>query len=236
MNIKNLSFQFAHTDYKLFDTVSCELPHTGMSFIQGKNGSGKSTLFRILRGDIKKQEKVSGSLVINTDEYHLEKKHDRERIKHTVRLVIQDFDTMLAPEFTFLENLRCALMSEHPSLQNQSKELMLPGLVKSFGIDYNTPVRLLSGGQRQILAILMVLQKQTDVMLLDEPTAALDEKNGELVMSFLHELLKLNRNLHIIIICHDFDLVQKYGTGSYYCLMQDKHESKKPRTIETKTL
>src|SRR5581483_218231 len=85
-------------------------------------------------------------------------------------------------------------------------------------IDMTTPAHLLSGGQRQILAIMMALQKPTRVLLLDEPTAALDNDNAQQVMAFL-ENITAELNLITLIICHDKELVVTYGHHSCYELV-----------------
>lgn len=84
-------------------------------------------------------------------------------------------------------------------------------LVDRFHIDRKKPVHLLSGGQRQILALLMVLQTPIDYLLLDEPTATLDEENAEMVFEFLQGLTQ--EGLTIFVVCHDKDLVERFLTG-----------------------
>ena len=82
-----------------------------------------------------------------------------------------------------------------------------PDFLKEFNIPLNVPVENLSGGQRQILSILMCLQKPTSILLLDEPTAALDTKNAQLVMSLL-KTLQQEKNMLILMICHDPELLE----------------------------
>ena len=67
----------------------------------------------------------------------------------------------------------------------------------------------LSGGQRQILALMMKLQGNPGLLLLDEPTAALDEENAGLVFDFLKGL-----PLTVLAVCHDEELVERYTTGN----------------------
>jgi len=106
-------------------------------------------------------------------------------------------------------------MSYYPSLCELPETKPLPSLIEKYGIDYNIPVSLLSGGQRQILSILMVLERSPKILLLDEPTAALDEENTQLVMDFLQDLCK-HQGLTIIAIVHSHELVEKYTPQGYY--------------------
>lgn len=64
------------------------------------------------------------------------------------------------------------------------------------------PVFMLSGGQRQILSLLMAVLRPSKILLLDEHTAALDPDAAKLVMRFTHHLLR-NHNMTTIMITHD---------------------------------
>ena len=63
-----------------------------------------------------------------------------------------------------------------------------------------------SGGQRQILSLMMVLQREFDVLLLDEPTATLDEQNARMVFDFLHTLAEAQ--ITLLVVCHDPELLE----------------------------
>jgi energy-coupling factor transporter ATP-binding protein EcfA2 len=213
MKINDLSFKFNKNTQPFFSSLSFEIAPSKLHFLQGKNGSGKSTLFRILQGLIESDEIVQGTLTIDQTTYTIDQPHDRIQYGNLVRLVQQDFDTMLADQLNFIQNLALASMQRYPALESM-KKVTIPAIVDHFGIDTTKPVHFLSGGQRQMLAILMVLQKPTRILLLDEPTAALDEKNSHLVMRFLHELVTTN-NITVLIITHDKELVKNYAKGSF---------------------
>jgi ABC-type lipoprotein export system ATPase subunit len=98
-----------------------------------------------------------------------------------------------------------------------------------FNLNLKKNVQQLSGGQKQILAIMMALQKPTQILLLDEPTAALDEKNTHMVIQFLNTLAQ-ERNLIIIIITHDKELTQTYAHNRTITIKKDAGDT---RTIES---
>ena len=130
-------------------------------------------------------------------------------------MVAQKFDQMLADQFTFIQRI-CSWQQLYPLLKRFSSDYNIPELIARFSINLYVPVGMLSGTNARILAILMALQKPTSVLLLDEPTAALDDKNGSMVMAFLNELLRSNKDLTVLIICHDIELVEEYARTQYY--------------------
>ena len=128
---------------------------------------------------------------------------------------------MLASQFSFEENLRLANMGRYPNFSFLPQHKNLPDFIDRFGIDFDRQIANFSGGQRQILAILMSLQKDVSILLLDEPTSALDIYNSKLVMEFLHDLVTTT-NLTILIICHDKELVDTYASDGFFNIDQDE--------------
>jgi ABC-type lipoprotein export system ATPase subunit len=233
-SIHNLTFRFDDTVPQwLFTGAHCFFKQNALNFIRGKNGSGKSTLFRILTGRLENLEQVSGIITLDGTTWDLASQEDRSFLKSHMRLAPQKFDQMLADQFTFPQNLQLASLPQYPGLAPFKETATIPPLVDRFGIDYTVPVGMLSGGQRQILAILMALQKSASILLLDEPTAALDDKNSSMVMSFLNELLATDKNLTVLIICHDKELVDTYAHSQYHQI--EVHDDN-TRTIELKTI
>ncbi len=204
--LNNLSFSFDEKKKKLFDNFSCLFKTAGLYFIQGKNGAGKSTLFKILSGEHSDHKGLSGEIKYKDFVFDVTTQEYVEFAQQYIRSVPQNFDDMLAPQFNFYQNLQFTQIKEYPSLRPFKRIEKLPDIVVHSGIPTDTAVENLSGGQRQILAILMALQRPTKILLLDEPTAALDQENSHLVMKFLVELQK-REDLMILFICHDHDLL-----------------------------
>ena len=150
-------------------------------------------------------------------------------ISSQVKTVVQDINKMIVNAMTVEENLRLAHLPTYPRLIPLSHNINLSTIMKDFGINQlTTNVQQLSGGQKQILAIMMALQKPTQILLLDEPTAALDEKNTHIVIQFLTDLAK-TLDLIIIIITHDKELTTTYAKDRTVTIKVEKNET---RTIE----
>ena len=173
------------TFHPLFENLSLELCPGKLHALHGKNGVGKTVLLQLL------SKKTEGALVN------------------------QRFDTMIADRFTFTENLQFASMKRFPSPFSRLKRSLPPAeLLDRFHIHPHIPAYKLSGGQRQILALLMVLQRSPKLLLLDEPTAALDTQNAEMVFSFLSALTDTT----LLVVCHDTALISRYTTGPHFTL------------------
>ncbi len=218
--IDALTFSFPQASQPFFENLSLHCPTQKLHFIQGKNGSGKSTLLRILQGNLIPGEQLIGTFSLNGETATITGNSVPRRLTHRIKTVVQDTDEMLADDFTVEQNLQCAQLPTYPGLGELPRARGLSLLMDEFGIPPSTEVKRLSGGQRQILAILMALEKPTEVLLLDEPTAALDPRNARMIMDFLHKLSR-TQELTVVIISHDKELVNTYSGGSCFELRQE---------------
>lgn len=206
--VEGLNFSFdGHAP--LFQQLTFKLERGRIHRLKGKNGSGKSTLFGILQGDIPPGSTLSGTLKIDGKNHCLR----RTNLKGSIACVTQRFDSMLSDQLSFEDNLRSGLLPAFPLPWKPLPQAQpLPAFLNRFEIDLKKPVYLLSGGQRQILSLLMILQRQPALLLLDEPTAALDAVNARLVFEFLREMV-LQLNVTTLVVCHDEELASSYCDG-----------------------
>lgn len=205
MKIVNLSYRHHTKSPYFFCGLNLLLEKGKLHALHGKNGTGKSVLLNLMHGRPPKEAVIAGGVVRDGP----------------VVLVNQKFDSMIADQFSFDENLSFACMERVPSLHRRlnTPQIALDCL-KHFHIDRATPVNKLSGGQRQILSLLMVLQKPVDVLLLDEPTATLDEENALLVFEFMTMLVE--KGMTLFVVCHDRELIDRFVTGNRFHLDKDK--------------
>jgi len=204
LSIKNLQFKFQKSGQPFFNDLSITLEKGHMHHLHGCNGSGKSTLFNIIKGTYKNHPHISGTILLHNNE---------EYSSHDIAMVHQKYDSMLANHFSFEENLQFSQLGKYPGLQSIDRiKVDIPKLVDRFGIDITKPVSMLSGGQRQILSLLMILQKQPKLLLLDEPTAALDPMNAKIVFEFLKAITD-EQDITLLIVTHDHVLADEYCNG-----------------------
>ena len=206
LKVKNFSLKFGKQP--LFQDITFELKKGALHTLSGKNGCGKSSLLAALRGDL--QAELKGTVEIAGVPYHIS---DAKGLREQIALISQRYDEMMADQFSFLQNLAFAELICRPSFFKGFKGApFIPEFIQRFGIDFHKPVHLLSGGQRQVLALLMALQKQPSILFLDEPTGALDLTNAKMVFQFLRALVD-EFQLTALVICHDEELAASYRSG-----------------------
>jgi ABC-type multidrug transport system ATPase subunit len=204
MNVQQLSYKHHKNGPHFFQDLTFELSPGKIHALHGKNGVGKSILLQLLSG-----QHFSGSQVTG-----------RINVQGGVAIVNQRFDQMIADEFTFAENLLFSKMTRFPKpfAALQPSPHLHSQLCNKFHIDMNLPVKMLSGGQRQILALMMALQRPVQWLLLDEPTATLDEQNAAMVFEFLRSI----SDRTFLVVCHDRELIREYANGIHLRLELDE--------------
>jgi putative ABC transport system ATP-binding protein len=180
--------------------------------IVGANGSGKTTLLDIVAGSI-----FPDSGTIGVDGEDVSKMPDYSRSKWIAR-VFQNPLSGTASDLSILDNFRLATIRTKPkglsigvneTFKNQIKEK-----ISTLGMGLENKIEqqmgTLSGGQRQALTLLMSVMDSCKILLLDEPTAALDPRSAEIVMRTADELIK-DYKLTSVLITHNLRDAFKYG-------------------------
>ncbi len=224
--LNDLDFKFNAHDQLFFHNVHIKFDSGKTYFIQGKNGVGKSVFFSLLQGTSPRGTVLTGKISFNNSEFSIKNNCIDNKISSQIKTVVQDINKMIISAMTIEENLRLAHLPRYPQFIPLAHDFNLPTIIKDFGInDLKKNVYLLSGGQKQILAIIMALQKPTQILLLDEPTAALDEKNSHMVIQFLNTLAQ-ELDLIIIIITHDKELTQTYAQNRTITIKKNNNETR----------
>ncbi len=181
--------------------------------IVGANGSGKSTLLDIVAGSVRPS---SGS--VHIDKMEVTKMPDYRRSQWIAR-VFQNPLSGTAPDLSIIDNFRLASIRTRPkglsigineTFKNQVRE-RISTLGMGLENKIEQPMGTLSGGQRQALTLLMSVMDSCKILLLDEPTAALDPKSAQIVMKTAEDLIKHYR-LTAILITHNLKDAFTYGS------------------------
>lgn len=212
MYVHQLSYRHQKNAPYFFKNISFELAPGKMHALHGKNGMGKSVLLNLLARKKDPLAIVEGEI----------------RGIENAAIINQRFDQMIADQFSFDENLKFSCMPSFPNpFAPLKKGIFHLDLLEQFHINPYQPVHKLSGGQRQILALLMGLQQRKNILLLDEPTATLDEQNARLVFEFLKTLI--THNVTFLVVCHDQELIHSYANGKHLHLEMDGDGSRRLR-------
>jgi putative ABC transport system ATP-binding protein len=166
--------------------------------LMGPSGSGKTTLLQII-GCILKP--TGGRLrILGKDVTRLsERELPQIRLSH-IGFIFQGFN--LFPTLSAGENIELAL--DLKGIRGRAARQRSHELLEQVGLadKYDSSPSDLSGGQKQRVAIARALAAEPDIILADEPTAALESQSGRLVMEMLSELAR-RRGRAVVVVTHD---------------------------------
>jgi ABC-type sugar transport system ATPase subunit len=168
----------------------------------GDNGAGKSTLIKIVSGF---QKPDAGRLVVNGEEVEL------RSVDHARSLGIDCVyqDLALINELSVYHNMflkREPLRSRLPFLDNRRMKRETRRALDEIGVNIqrvDVPAARLSGGQRQAIAVARTVNSDADIILLDEPLAAMGAKEGAMILDLVARLRAEGR-VSIIMIAHNY--------------------------------
>jgi simple sugar transport system ATP-binding protein len=195
----------------------------------GDNGAGKSTLIKILSGF---QKQDAGTMWLKGEPYAPKSVLDARN--HGIDTVYQDL--ALINELTVYNNLflrRELVKKPIPFLSNREMRKRARKALEETGINIprlDVPVARLSGGQRQAIAVARTISGDADVILLDEPLAAMGAKEGALILDLIARL-KAEGQVSIIMILHNY--VHVFQACDRVSLIQDGLISLDKPTAET---
>ncbi|GAB3935459.1 ABC transporter ATP-binding protein [Mucilaginibacter myungsuensis] len=180
--------------------------------IVGSNGSGKSTLLNLVAGSI-----LPTSGTINFDGEDVTRLPDHRRSKWIAR-VFQNPLSGTAPDLSIIDNFRlAALRTGHKGLRIGVNDVFKARVREkiatlNMGLEIKTGQLMgsLSGGQRQALTLLMSVMDDCNILLLDEPSAALDPRSADIVMRTADSLIK-QFNLTAMLVTHNLKDAYTYG-------------------------
>lgn len=206
VDIKNVSLTYRNGT-KALDGVNLQIPAGKKVALVGENGAGKSSLLRLIT---RQYEPSSGQILLNdmsATDVNRESMYDH--------IVMLDQDYYLFEDLTIKQNME--IVNNHKLTDGDiTKSLEVVNLNNKINsLKHGVNTRLdksyedgsdLSGGQRQRLAIARILSKKYQLMILDEPTSAIDSKAERTIFN---SLFKNNHGATMVIVSHRFSTVRK---------------------------
>ena len=212
IRVKNLNF-FYGSSQALFD-INLEANEGDTVVLLGPSGAGKSTLIRTLN---LLEVPKSGELSIANNDFNLSNAMANPKairqLRQDVGMVFQQYH--LWPHLTVIENLIEAPMKVRGLSENEAKADAME-LLKRLRLEQladRFPLHL-SGGQQQRVAIARALMMKPQVLLFDEPTAALDPEITAQVVDIIKELQETG--ITQVIVTHEVNVAQKVATKVVY--------------------
>ena len=203
-NLNKYFYRNRDNEIHVINDSTIEFPETGLVTLLGESGSGKTTLLNVIGGldDFEKGEiEIDGNVIRK----YQSKKIDKIR-NEKIGYIFQNF--LLLKQKTVYENLQLVLNMY--DLDNKSIDERITYVLKSVGkLKYKKKkVSELSGGQQQWVAIARALIKAPSLILADDPTGNLDEKNTIEVMNILK---KISKTTLVILVSHEKRVAYSYS-------------------------
>lgn len=240
LELKNVTVIFNEgtmLEKKALDNVSVTIHPGDFVTILGSNGAGKSTFFNVITGAAKVKE---GQVILDGVDITNQPEHVRSR---SLGRLFQDPSQGTAPHMSVEENMGLAISSTRNLLaiavrkkeQERFKEI-LSQLNMGLEDRLKTPIGLLSGGQRQAVALMMATANPPKLLMLDEHTAALDPISAAKILAVTNQIIEKN-NITALMITHN--LKDALEHGNRLLIFQDgkishdiSGEEKKQLTLE----
>lgn len=215
LELKNIHKYYNHgtiNEMCLFEDFSLTIEKGEFVSVVGSNGSGKTSLLNMICGSIQMD---GGRIIIGGRDISHIPEFKRQR---TIGRVYQNPAMGTCPHMTILENMALADTKGKPfSLRRGTDKRRIEAyreLLSTLGLGLEDKLfvkaGVLSGGQRQAMALLMSTMTPIEFLILDEHTAALDPKTAETIMELTDRIVR-EKKLTAIMVTHNLRYAVKYG-------------------------
>ena len=208
---------------RALDNVNFKVKNGEIHCLVGENGAGKSTLMKVLSG-VYKFGSYSGDIVYNGEVQQFQSTKDSEN----AGIAIISQELALIPELTVYENIFFGHEIMHGKTINWNQTIIeAKEMLKKVRLDVNPSrkVRELGVGQQQLVEIAKALSKKAKLLILDEPTASLNEDDSQNLLQLLRDLQK--EGVTSIMISHRLkevvniaDTITVLRDGATICSME----------------
>jgi putative multiple sugar transport system ATP-binding protein len=203
LEMRNITKEFPGV--KALNNVSFRVAEGEIHCLVGENGAGKSTLMKVLSG-VYHHGEYSGDIVFGGEVRRFSRISDSE--KAGIAIIYQEL--ALIPEMTVYENIFLGHEIRNGFLVNWNETIKRAGeMLKVVGLNINPALKVkdLGVGKQQLVEIAKALSRDVKLLILDEPTSALNEDDSENLLRLLTDLR--NHGVTCILISHKLKEVMK---------------------------
>ena len=191
--------------------VSFQLKQGQTIGVIGESGSGKTTLAMAVLGLLgETTARLAGDVEVLDQSWQVLSPLARRAMRANLQVIFQDPFGSLSPRMTIFEIVAEGLNIHQPKLSLADREARVVEILREVGLDRSAMTRYpheFSGGQRQRIAIARALILKPQILVLDEPSSALDVSIQKQVLALLSSLQK-KYNLAYLIISHDLAVIR----------------------------
>lgn len=209
---------------KALDDVTFSVKEGEVHCLVGENGAGKSTLMKVLSG-VYPYGTYTGDIVINGSVQEFKRISDSE--KNGIAIIYQEL--ALVPELSIYENIFLGHEIQKNGMLDWNETIKQAGeMLKKVGLDINpeTKIKELGVGKQQLVEIAKALSRDVKMLILDEPTAALNEDDCDNLLQLIKDLQK--QGVTCIMITHKLSEVNRVADsvtvlrdGKTICTLDD---------------
>ena len=223
IKVSNVNYYYYEKERNVIDNLSVNIPKDSITAITGKSGAGKTTLIEIMSGLIFLGENFSGEIEYrfrseNTENeklllYKNISEKDLSEIRKKMGIVFQNTGEQFFSG-TVQEELEYNIMKKHKIKNRKSEELInrINEIAEIFEYDENFLMKspfVLSGGEKKMLGLALAVCLEPEILLLDEPTGALDYNMTVKFMKIVEKMKKDGTT--VLLVTHDENIVKQYS-------------------------
>lgn len=217
INLNHVSLHIKNGEKPILSDIHYHVKPQDFIILLGSNGSGKSSLLKLLD---RRYTPTSGTIEIhNKPVMHYSNSVFRKKMK----TLTQNYNEAVFNSLTVLENYLLIKKSHATRKEKSFFESYIHHFNPNLSTKRDQLVEKLSGGEKQALALALLMLTPPEILLLDEHTSALDPKTGDQLMRLTCHLIK-EHQITCILATHDLEIALQYGNRILALRLAEIHQ------------